>query len=122
MWTRWLNELPSELDTIYVALPFNRPLTPFYRRENSQHINIVQLASLSTLSAEQAVSRLEAACLITQSQHFAGNEGNVLSRHFVFQDEPSGAFNLTAYKKVVSDNSEEPVKSPLNDSPAAGLR
>lgn len=99
-WSEWLSELPRAGDTIYVALPFNRPLAPFYRRENSPLVELVELGGLTGLTAEQAVSDLQGAWLITSPRNFLGNEGNVVRYEWLFRGDPNSPYSIVAYRTV----------------------
>jgi len=100
-WTDWLNTLTLSGDSIYVLLPFNRPLAPFYRLENSPQVKTLELSSFDGLTAEQAVAQLPGAWLITFPRRFLGNEGNVVRREWFFRNDPNSPFSIVAYRAVV---------------------
>lgn len=107
-WTDWLNQLPPAGDTMYVALPFDRPLAPFYRREKGPIITLVELEELEGLTLEQAVSKFNGAWLLTSPELFLGDEGNAVRRQLLFNDDPGSGFSLGAYRIVDHGDRETP--------------
>lgn len=99
-WRGWLAELSPEGDSMYVALPFNRQLAPFYRRGLQQQVKLVSMDDLAGISAEQAVGSINGKWLITGPLQFAGNEGRVIRKVWLFRGEAASPYSLVAYRRV----------------------
>lgn len=100
-WRGWLDGLGGAGQSLQVALPFNRELAPFYRREGPRTaVKLVELKSLSGLSAEQAVAGLAGGWLITTPGQFADNEGKVVRIAWLFRGDAGSVYSLVAYRAL----------------------
>lgn len=98
-WRAWLSELEPKGDTIYVALPFNRELAPFYRRQG-QNVRLVRVEEFAGLSARDAVKKLDGDWLIVSPLQFVGNEEGVVRKTWLFSGEAGHLYSLVAYRRA----------------------
>ncbi|MDF3058067.1 MAG: hypothetical protein K0R17_2282 [Rariglobus sp.] len=105
-WRGWLDQLDPHGQTLYVALPFNSELAPFYRRGHVR-TQLVELKSLAGLSAEQAVARFPDGWLITTPSQFRGHEAGVVRRAWFFQGNAGSAYSVVAYRALHAGETPE---------------
>jgi hypothetical protein len=98
-WTEWINEKTNDHEPIYVALPPDRALTPFYRREGQGLVRQLKISELDDSTVEDIVDELDGAWLITEAHRFRGKEGQLEHHELLFNDDPLSGFSLAAYRK-----------------------
>lgn len=121
-WGEWLNQLPPAGDSIYVALPFNRTLAPLYRRKNLPPVTIIELADLDHLTAEQALSELQGAWLVTSPEQFQDDGQNVVRRQLLFENNPSSGFSVAALRLEAPQEPGNTARIPAEGSTAENER
>lgn len=99
-WRAWLGGLGPPGGPLRVALPFDHPLASFYRLPEQRAVEPVPLESLAGLTAEQAVAAGGGGWLVTTRGQFAGREGRVVIRTWLFRGSPDDPHSLVAYRSL----------------------
>jgi hypothetical protein len=95
IWSHRLDPIDAPL---HVALPVNQPLAAFLRTGDNRRIDLMRLSGLPG-TAEAAVSNLSG-WLVVPARHFAGREGRVEKRVWLFYDDENSPFSLAAYRRT----------------------
>ncbi len=103
-WRAWLGGLGPPGGPLRVALPFDHPLASFYRLPEQRVVEPVPLESLVGLTAEQAVAAGGGGWLVTTRGEFAGREGRVVIRTWLFRGSPDDPHSLVAYRSLGPDD------------------
>lgn len=95
---QWAQTLDPSDETLRVALPVNQPLAAFLRTGDARRIELRRLSQLPA-TAESAVQD-SSGWLVVPAQHFAGREGRVEKRLWLFSGDENSPFSLAAYHRV----------------------
>ena len=94
----WSHRLEPAEDSLHVALPVNQPLAAFVRTGDSRRIELQHLSTLPA-TAEAAVQNISG-WLVVPARHFAGREGRVDKRIWLFYGDENSPFSIAAYRRV----------------------
>ncbi len=95
---QWTHTLDPAGTTLHVALPVNQPLAAFVRLGDGRRVELQCQSALPT-TAETAVQKLDG-WLIVPVKQFAGREGRVEKRTWLFFGDAGSPFSLTAYRRL----------------------
>ncbi|MBI2497509.1 MAG: hypothetical protein HYV75_06185 [Opitutae bacterium] len=93
----WARTLAPAGGTLHVALPVNRPLAAFMRTGTDRRVELQALSALPATAAA-AVQSLDG-WLVVPARHFAGREGGVEKRTWLFYGDEKSPFSLAAYRR-----------------------
>jgi hypothetical protein len=94
----WSHRLDPVEATLHVALPVNQPLAALVRTGDPRRIELQRLSGLAA-TAESAVQNLSG-WLVVPARHFAGREGQVEKRVWLFYGDENSPFSLAAYRRI----------------------
>jgi hypothetical protein len=93
----WVRTLEPATAGLEVALPVNRPLAAFLRGYPPRRVTLRSLAALPA-TAEAAVAATDD-WLVVPANFFAGHEGRVEKRTWLFAGAAGSPFSLAAYRR-----------------------
>ena len=95
---QWTRSLEPTSAPLRVALPVNQPLAAFVRVGDGRRVELQRLSALPA-TAEAAVQNLDG-WLVVPVRQFAGREGRVEKRPWLFFGDAASPFSLVAYRRL----------------------
>jgi hypothetical protein len=105
-WRAWLDTFAAA-EPVTVALPLNRPLAAFYRRDGNPAVRLEKIPSAVEETAEQWVAHRPGWSLLPPDRFF-GREGRVQARAWLFAGDPDSPYSIVAFRRL-----------PAGETPAA---
>ena len=122
-WREWLGSLDSPAEPLRPALGYNEPVAAFYRLPVPREVRPEEEPGESVRTAEELV-RGRTGWVVVAAALFAGREGRVQGRTWLFGGDPRSPFSLAAYRCLRPGEAPAPVlyQSTTTDIPGGVQR
>lgn len=97
-WRAWLDTFAAA-EPVTVALPRNRPLAAFYRRDGNPAVRLEKIPQTAGQTAEQWVAERPGWNLLPPVRFF-GQEGRVQARAWLFAGDPDSPYSIVAFRRL----------------------
>lgn len=97
-WRAWLDTFAAA-EPVTVALPPNRPLAAFYRRDGKPAVQLEKMSQAAGQTAEQWVAARPGWSLLPPGVFF-GREGRVQASAWLFAGDPDSPYSIVALRRL----------------------